>query len=89
MGVLGGGQNGRLLPHLLIASTTMTPDSVHLLTRSSQMSLFRDGEGRIRRAYYGARLHEPEDAFSDAGSAPLLYATLADSLTGLPNASGE
>lgn len=89
MGVLGGGQNGRLLHHLLIASTTMTPDSVHLLTRFSQMSLFRDGEGRIRRAYYGARLHEPEDAFSDAGSAPLLYATLADSLTGLPNASGE
>ena len=32
----------------------MTPDSVHLLTRSSQMSLFRDGKGRVRRAYYGA-----------------------------------
>ena len=67
----------------------MTPDSVHLLTRSSQMSLFRDGKGRVRRAYYGARLHEPEDAFSDSASAPLLCTTLADSLDGLPNASGE
>ena len=67
----------------------MTPDSVHLLTRSSQMSLFRDGKGRVRRAYYGARLHEPEDAFSDSASAPLLCPTLADSLDGLPNASGE
>ncbi len=59
----------------------MTPDSVHLLTRSSQMSLFRDGKGRVRRAYYGARLHEPEDAFSDSASAPLLCTTLADSWT--------
>ena len=67
----------------------MTPDSVHLLTRSSQMSLFRDGKGRVRRAYYGARLHEPEDAFSDSASAPLLCTTLADSLDSLPNASGE
>lgn len=65
----------------------MTPDSVHLLTRSSQMSLFRDEQGNVRRAYYGPRLHEPEDALAGAADAPLVYATLADSLTGLPNAS--
>ena len=32
----------------------MTPDSVHLLTRSSQMTLCKDEQGRVRRAklYY-------------------------------------
>lgn len=32
------GKNDLPFPHL----PTMTPDSVHLLTRSSQMTLFRD-----------------------------------------------
>lgn len=67
----------------------MTPDSVHLLTRSSQMSLFTDEQGKVRRAYYGPRLHEPSDARAGAADAPLLYSSLEDSLTGLPNASGE
>lgn len=67
----------------------MTPDSVHLLTRSSQMTLFRDEQGRVRRAYYGPRLREPEDALESAADAPLLYSALADSVTGLPNASDE
>lgn len=67
----------------------MKPNTVHLLTRSTQMSLFVDEQGRVRRAYCGARLHEPGDALAGAADAPLLYATLADSLTGLPNASGE
>ena len=67
----------------------MTPDSVHLLTRSSQMILFRDEQGRVRRAYYGPRLREPEDALESAADAPLLYSALADSVTGLPNASDE
>lgn len=40
----------------------MIPDSVHLLTRSSQMTLYKDEQGRVRRAYYGPRLHQPEDA---------------------------
>ena len=35
----------------------MIPDSVHLLTRSSQMTLYKDEQGRVRRAYYGPRLH--------------------------------
>ena len=63
------GKNDLPFPHL----PTMTPDSVHLLTRSSQMTLFRDEQGRVRRAYYG----------------PRLYSALADSVTGLPNASDE
>ena len=44
------GKNDLPFPHL----PTMTPDSVHLLTRSSQMTLFRDEQGRVRRAklYY-------------------------------------
>ena len=67
----------------------MTPDSVHLLTRSSQMTLCKDEQGRVRRAYYGPRLHQPEDALENAADAPLLYSSLADSVTGLPNASGE
>lgn len=67
----------------------MTPDSVHLLTCSSQMTLFRDAQGRVRRAYYGPRLREPEDALADAADAPLLYSALGDSVTGLPNASEE
>ena len=48
----------------------MTPDSVHLLTRSSQMTLFKDEQGRVRRAYYGPRLREPEDALANAADAP-------------------
>ncbi|XBD73699.1 hypothetical protein ABFY27_12555 [Akkermansia massiliensis] len=48
----------------------MTPDSVHLLTRSSQMTLFRDEQGRVRRAYYGPRLREPGDALANAAAAP-------------------
>lgn len=67
----------------------MIPDSVHLLTRSSQMTLYKDEQGRVRRAYYGPRLREPEDALENAADAPLLYSSLADSVTGLPNASGE
>ncbi len=67
----------------------MIPDSVHLLTRSSQMTLYKDEQGRVRRAYYGPRLHQPEDALENAADAPLLYSSLADSVTGLPNASGE
>lgn len=67
----------------------MTTDSVHLLTRSSQMTLCKDEQGRVRRAYYGPRLHQPEDALENAADAPLLYSSLADSVTGLPNASGE
>lgn len=67
----------------------MTPDSVHLLTRSTQMSLFRDEQGHVRRAYYGPRLREPGDALEGAVEAPLLYSSLADSVTGLPNASDE
>lgn len=67
----------------------MTPDSVHLLTRSSQMTLFRDEQGRVRRAYYGPRLREPGDALANAAAAPLLYSALGDSVTGLPNASEE
>lgn len=67
----------------------MTPDSVHLLTRSSQMTLFRDEQGRVRRAYYGPRLREPGDALANVAEAPLLYSTLGDSVTGLPNASEE
>lgn len=67
----------------------MIPDSVHLLTRSSQMTLCKDEQGRVRRAYYGPRLHQPEDALENAADAPLLYSSLADSVTGLPNASGE
>ena len=39
------GKNDLPFPHL----PTMTPDSVHLLTRSSQMILFRDEQGRVRR----------------------------------------
>lgn len=68
---------------------TMTPDSVHLLTRSSQMTLFRDERGQVRRAYYGPRLREPADALENAADAPLLYSSLADSVAGLPNASDE
>lgn len=79
------GKNDLPFPHL----PTMTPDSVHLLTRSSQMTLFRDEQGRVRRAYYGPRLREPEDALESAADAPLLYSALADSVTGLPNASDE
>ena len=67
----------------------MTPDSVHLLPRSSKMPLSKDEQGRVRRAYYGPRLHQPEDALENAADAPLLYSSLADSVTGLPNASGE
>lgn len=67
----------------------MTPDSVHLLTRSSQMTLFKDEQGRVRRAYYGPRLREPEDALANAADAPLLYSALGDSVAGLPNASEE
>lgn len=67
----------------------MIPDSVHLLTRSSQMTLYKDEQGRVRRAYYGPKLHQPEDALENAADAPLLYSSLADSVTGLPNASGE
>ena len=79
------GKNDLPFPHL----PTMTPDSVHLLTRSSQMTLFRDEQGRVRRAYYGPRLREPEDALESTADAPLLYSALADSVTGLPNASDE
>ena len=43
----------------------------------------------MRRAYYGPRLREPEDALESAADAPLLYSALADSVTGLPNASDE
>lgn len=50
----------------------MIPDSVHLLTRSSQMTLYKDEQGRVRRAYYGPRLREPEDALENAADAPLL-----------------
>ena len=50
----------------------MIPDSVHLLTRSSQMTLCKDEQGRVRRAYYGPRLHQPEDALENAADAPLL-----------------
>lgn len=67
----------------------MNPDAVHLLTHSTQMSLFQDEHGVVRMAYYGPRLHEPEDALTAAGDSPLLYAALADSLDGVPNASGE
>ena len=50
----------------------MIPDSVHLLTRSSQMTLYKDEQGRVRRAYYGPRLREPEDALESTADAPLL-----------------
>lgn len=67
----------------------MNTKAVHLFTRSSQMSFITDDEGRVKRPYYGVRLHCPEDALNNGEDAPLLYSTLADSLTGYPNASDE
>lgn len=51
----------------------MTPDSVHLLVRSPQMTLFRDEQGRALRACYGPRLREPADALESAADAPPFF----------------
>lgn len=67
----------------------MLPETIHLLTCSSQMTLFKDEQGRIRRAYYGVRLHRPDDVMEGVADSPLLYATVADSVAELPNATDE
>lgn len=71
-----------------LAFAVMIPDSVHLLTRSSRMTLYKMN-GAVRRALLRPELHQRRMPWKTPRMLTLSVFLLADSVTELPNASGS